>query len=315
MKSISVLLFCLFLCNVLTKAQEEFEIPEDVSRIVFLGNSITYGGKYVDYIETCLFSKYPERNFEIINMGLPSETVSGLSEPNHAKGQFPRPVLSERLDRILEELNPDLIFACYGMNDGVYLPFDDERFNRYREGLDDLHEKSIEAGAGIIHITPPVYDERKGAAYANLLDIYSSWLLSQKYTRDWDVIDLHWPMRKYLEDKRTTDSAFRYAKDGVHPDAVGHWIMARSVLIYLGMEEISTSENIEDALKQLSIDEELLRLVNKRSSVLKDAWLTHIGHKRPAMKSGLPLKEALKEARGLEKQIRKLRKKLNKDNK
>jgi len=34
--------------------------------------------------------------FEILNLGLPSETVSGLSEPNHAGGAFPRPDLHER---------------------------------------------------------------------------------------------------------------------------------------------------------------------------------------------------------------------------
>src|ERR1044072_2610468 len=50
-----------------------------VQRIVFLGDSITYSGEYVDNFELFLFCRDPQRKFEVINAGLPSETVSGLS--------------------------------------------------------------------------------------------------------------------------------------------------------------------------------------------------------------------------------------------
>jgi lysophospholipase L1-like esterase len=100
----------------------------DARRIVFLGDSITYSGLYVDYIEAVLLTQFPNRDIELINIGLPSETVSGLSEPGHAGGAFPRPNLHERLDRVLQKLKPDLVLACYGMNDGIYYPFGEERF-------------------------------------------------------------------------------------------------------------------------------------------------------------------------------------------
>src|SRR5690606_1728214 len=89
---------------------------EDVARIVFLGNSITYNGQYIKAIETYYRYHFPNRNIEFINVGLSSETVSGLSEPGHADGAFPRPVLQERLDRVLALTKPDLVLACYGMN-------------------------------------------------------------------------------------------------------------------------------------------------------------------------------------------------------
>src|SRR5258708_40308174 len=75
-------------------------------RILFLGDSITYGGQYVDRFETFLFTQYPGEKFEVINCGLPSETVSGLSEEGHAGGKFPRPDLHERLGRVLEKEKP-----------------------------------------------------------------------------------------------------------------------------------------------------------------------------------------------------------------
>ena len=60
-----------------------------VKRILFLGDSNTYAGGYVDIVDAYLHRALPDRNIEIINIGLPSETVSGLTEPNHAGGAFP----------------------------------------------------------------------------------------------------------------------------------------------------------------------------------------------------------------------------------
>eukprot|EP01034_Spumella_vulgaris_P046802 gene46802-58368_t len=70
-------------------------------RILILGDSITYGGNYVDFIETVIQTRAPEWRGEIISVGLSSETVSGLSEAGHAGGKFPRPDLHERLARVL----------------------------------------------------------------------------------------------------------------------------------------------------------------------------------------------------------------------
>ncbi len=226
-------LFFLLVLHVRGLAQN-YPIPESTKRIVFLGNSITYNGKFVSYIDAYLTLRYPNRQLEIINVGLPSETVSSLSESNHAEGRFPRPDLRERLSRVLDQLKPDLVIANYGMNDGIYLPFDEARFDAFQKGMMWLHEEVELFGSEIIHVTPPVYDERKGAAYANVLDIYSDWLLSLRYTHDWKVIDLHWPMRKELEDQRELNAEFAFAKDGIHPEESGHFLMAKTILQGLG---------------------------------------------------------------------------------
>src|SRR6187397_2013159 len=129
-------------------------------RVIVLGDSITYNGEYLEFLETGLRLSLQPLDFDILNLGLPSETVSGLSEPNHAGGAFPRPDLHERLERILTKIKPDLVFACYGMNDGIFLPFDESRFQKYREGIIWLHEQITKSGISIVHITPPVFDER-----------------------------------------------------------------------------------------------------------------------------------------------------------
>src|SRR3954466_4938596 len=128
-----------------------------VRRVVFLGDSITYAGGYITYLEAFLRLDDPKLRCEFLDLGLPSETVSGLSEPGHAGGQFPRPDLHERLGRVLEIAKPDLIFACYGMNDGIYYPFGEERFAKFRDGIVRLREKAAAAGAKVVHITPPTF--------------------------------------------------------------------------------------------------------------------------------------------------------------
>ncbi|MCW5558200.1 MAG: lysophospholipase, partial [Verrucomicrobiae bacterium] len=127
-------------------------------RVVVLGDSITYGGEWVEWVGTWVRLAYPDARTEILNLGLPSETASGLSEPGHAGGDFPRPDVHERLERVLAKTKPDLLFACYGMNDGIYFPFSEERFQKFREGITRLREAAAHEGVRVIHLTPPVFD-------------------------------------------------------------------------------------------------------------------------------------------------------------
>ena len=116
-----------------TQANDNFEILKKAKKIVFFGDSITYGGEYVVFFERWLTVNHPELSPEVLNQGIPSETVSGLSEPGHIRHGFPRPDMHERLDRALKALKPDLIIACYGINCGIYMPLDEERFTKYKE--------------------------------------------------------------------------------------------------------------------------------------------------------------------------------------
>lgn len=288
-KTIGALL--VFFFSLQLGSAQTYSIPKDTKRIVFLGNSITYNGKFVSYLDAYLTLRFPGKNLEIINVGLPSETVSGLSEAGHANGEFPRPDLRERLDRVLTQLEPDLVIANYGMNDGIYLPFDEARFNAFQNGIHWLHEVVEKSGAQLIHVTPPIYDERKDPAYANVLDIYAAWLVSLRYTQNWKVIDLHWPMRKALEDQRALNPEFAFAKDGIHPDESGHFLMAKIILLGLG-EKVGQAKTIEELLEPFPNGIQVLSLIEKRQEILKLAWLSATKHQRPGIPLGLTLQEA-----------------------
>jgi len=298
---------CAFLLPQLFHLSAADQILPAAKRVVFLGDSITYSGEYVEFIEAYFTTHFPQRQIEFLNLGLPSETVSGLSEDGHAGGSFPRPDLHERLARVLEKTRPDTVIACYGMNDGIYLPFADERFAAFTNGILRLRQAVISSGAKIIHVTPPVFDEArgKGPGYAKTLDRYSDWLLTQR-AAGWDVVDLHRPMDTFLKERRKTDPAFYLAGDGVHAGELGHWIIAKQILLHLGARDLDKTESPSDMLRPYPHSPELLALIKKKHHLLKDAWLTSTGHNRPGMNKGLSLEQAQAQAAQIDEKIRPL---------
>lgn len=276
-------------------------------RVVLLGDSITYSGEYVDFVETYLAAQFPQRQVELLNLGLPSETVSGLSEEGHAGGQFPRPDLHERLARVLDQTKPDLVLACYGMNDGIYLPFSEERFQKFKDGIIWLRDQVTKSGAKLILATPPVFDELKGGhpGYGQVLDRYSDWLISQRGA-GWSVVDVHGPMSQYLLEQRRRDPNFALAGDGVHPGETGHWLMAQQILLFLGAKELAGVAQPQQFRSGIAQGDALLKLIRQRQRLLRDAWLTDTGHKRPGLGQGLPLVEAVAKAAEINIQIDRL---------
>lgn len=297
-------------------AKVRLPVPlQGVHRILVLGDSITYGGGYVVTLDGWLFRQFPGRRFEVINVGLPSENLSGLTEPGHAGGAFPRPDLHERLARVLDQTKPDLVLASYGVNDGIYYPFAEERFAKYRAGIEWLRTKVLATGARLWLITPMPFDPQPIRSsvlpaglseyrspyegYDSVLARYSEWLMSHRKA-GWHVIDVHTPLDAVLADRRRADPAFALAPDGIHLNAEGHRLVAREILRAWGVRD--------DALPTLAepstpADKQFWGLVEQRQQMLKDAWLTATRHTRPGMPQGLPLDEANRRAETLATEI------------
>jgi arylsulfatase A-like enzyme/lysophospholipase L1-like esterase len=286
--------------------------PKTADRIVFLGDSITYAGHYIDLLEMAIRLEQPERRLQWLNLGLPSETVSGLSEDGHAGGQFPRPNLHERLERVLDQTKPDLIVACYGMNDGIYFPFGEDRFAAYKTGIRDLRTETQRRGIPILHLTPAMFDAHPIQArvlpgglqsypqpfegYDRVLRQYADWLLMQR-TDYWSVLDIHAAMNHRVAKEREVNPDFTMSPDGVHPNQVGHRVMA-SVLADAWNLTLPAEDAMQDA-RLKSVQE----LITRRQQVLKHAWLSHTKHIRPGLPTGMALEEATQLADEIEAQI------------
>ena len=221
----------------------------DGQRVLFLGDSITYAGMYAEYVEAYLLTRFPKRRFELLNLGLPSENVTGLSEPDHP---YPRPNVHERLARALAKVKPDVVVACYGMNDGIYYPFSEERFSAYQAGIRRVVAECRAAGAKVVLMTPPPFDARPVrnrvlpagapkyswmtpyAEYDTVLARYAEWLLTLRGRGGLAVVDTRGAINRHLAALRASDPGYQLAGDGVHMDAAGHWLIAAELLRALG---------------------------------------------------------------------------------
>ena len=203
------------------------------ARVAILGDSITHDGRWATRVEAALRGSPEFAKAKIVNFGLGSETVSGLSEPNHASGKFPRPCLHERLDRILDAFKPSLVLACYGMNDGIYLPLDETRLKAYRDGIVKLKAAVEKQGGKIIFISPPLHNADKPAddpnRYDAVLDACGDWLVSRR-AEGWQVIDIRPDLKQAVAVEKSRNPQFIYAKDNIHPGEDGHRFIADSII-------------------------------------------------------------------------------------
>ena len=265
-------------------------------RVVFLGDSITQGGDYVTDFECWLMAR--GLNLEVLNLGLASETASDLTEAENAPHQksfgFGRPQLSERLARVLTAAKPDVLIACYGMNDGDNLPPGEAGTKRFAAAASHLRDAAMKAGVKrVVLCTPPVFDVKAkngNPQHEENIQSYASWLLTKK-AEGWEVVDIHGPMRRALDEARAKDPTFKFSGDGVHPGREGHWLMASSILTqFLGadLNGVASAEQLFQANGK-----EIRNLVHKRMNMLFGAWMTKVGHTRPGVPGGPGPKKAL----------------------
>ena len=290
-----------------TFAENRPEYLQSGHRIVFLGDSITAAGDFIAIVDARLRVELGDDRPELINLGLPSETCTGLSEPEHP---FPRPNVHERLERALAKAKPDVVVVCYGMNDGIYYPLDADRFAQFKAGMRRLVGQIEATGAECVILSPPAFDpepfRRKGKLLPRTAETFAWFAIYEKYDKviqtyaDWLredsdlaglIVNVHDPIRDHLIEVRRKDPDYALSGDGVHINRDGHRLIAQSLMQAWQIEA-------EEALAENLVD-----LCHQRHRIIHAAWLSHVGHKRPGGKAGLPLAEAEQEAKLLDVRI------------
>ncbi len=226
------LVFLLFSCN-------STSVFEKGQKVIFIGDSITQQGDYISFFENYLEKEQPQLGLTIVNAGLNSETVSGLSEPIHNP---PRPFLFDRLNSLLEKEKPDIAFFCYGINDGIYHPFSEEHLQKFEKGvtrfLAEMEKRNIE----VILMTPCPFhlsNDKKAELLANndrnyswknpyvhydeeVIQRFRKYILSIKHPSVKEKIDSY----EYLDKHRT----IAYKDDPIHPNKTGHELLAKGII-------------------------------------------------------------------------------------
>jgi lysophospholipase L1-like esterase len=272
---------------------------------VFLGDSNTYAGGYVAHLEARLKQTVP--HLKLLNLGVSSETASGLSEVDHP---FKRPCVHERLDKVLRMTRPGVVFACYGMNDGIYDPPNAERMQAYQQGMLDLAHKVTASGARLIVLTPPIFEPEPVAAkgkfgptkegryayfapyqrYDDVLQQQADWCLTNPFQAT-AVLDIRTMLIQAKQQSRTSDPTFNYSGDGVHFGEQAHALIAELILDQLHAPT-------EIASRELTAGQ--LAAAVKRTKLLRDAYLSATGKNRPGLPAGHPIWMAEQLAKAIE---------------
>lgn len=115
---------------------------------------------YVAHLSSLLHLLYPRAQLNVINAG-----VSGDNAPNAAT----------RLDRDLLAYHPDLTVVCFGLND---MYFGMEKLRDYKNTLNTITKRLLEAGSDVILMTPPMAATYKhlmvqGPEFGNMAEGYA----------------------------------------------------------------------------------------------------------------------------------------------
>ncbi len=208
----------------------ETQIPPN-ARVAIIGDSITEQKLYSRFIETYLLGCTGRKDIRCFQFGWSGETAQGFSS---------------RLENDLSVFNPTVATTCYGMNDGRYVPYDPSIGASYEkwmrlvlEGLKKVGVTHIVAGS------PGAVDTRwfvkSGATadqyndtLAHLRDIDKK-LAAEYHTAFADVHDEMIHAMAAAKAKLGTDYDVG-GRDGVHPGANGHLLMAAAFLKGLGLD-------------------------------------------------------------------------------
>jgi lysophospholipase L1-like esterase len=201
-------------------------------RVAVVGDSITEQKLYSRYIELYLTACLHDLDLRVIQLGWGGETAGGFAG---------------RMNNDLLPWKPDVVTTCYGMNDGGYKKYDDGVGKRYHDPMADIVGRCKKAGATVVVGSPGAVDSNpayfKNAAtppavyndsLAHLRDIAKQ-LAEQEGML---FADVHGAMISAMEKGKAAlgDAYDVCGRDGVHPGANGHLVMAAAFLKAMGVD-------------------------------------------------------------------------------
>lgn len=242
-------------------------------RIVFLGDSITHGGKYVGYLQLFAALRHPGWNVRCLNAGIGGDTAGGGLK---------------RVAWDVKEMHPDRVFAMFGMNDvgrhnyAVAKPDAKANAGRakalklYAENVCKLADAIPGIGAQAVLVTPSPYDQysvmtgSQNFVACNDPGLASCADLVRKAAgeRHLGVVELHRPLTEIL---KAHPELHLCGPDRVHPREPGHLLMAALVL---------DAMHVSPVVARASVDAKAVKADKIRSGLTENAVVTDVRRTR-----------------------------------
>ena len=231
-------------------APDRFYI-HDKDTVVFYGDSITEQRLYTTFVETFVITRYPQLHVRFVNAGWGGENAPG-GNGGSADVRLPRDVIPYK---------PTVMTVMLGMNDGGYVAFNDERFNRYKAGMEHILEvvKTAFPELRVTLIEPSPYDDVTvpplfPGGFNAVLVRYGQYVRELAGRNLMLVADLNGPVVEMLKKANVRDpaGAKNLIPGRIHPAAGGHLIMAESLLKAWGASPIVSAVEIDAASKEVT---------------------------------------------------------------
>lgn len=202
------------------------------ARVCFLGDSITYNNGYVSHISAFYHKYFKDRNVNFYNCGIAGGRVETL--------------LANFNDDIMVH-NPTHAVVMIGVNNSgsslLFEPRSRERYEKllnlfeiYKKNLSALCSKLKENNVEIILCTQTPYDEymqsevkRPPAGFALMMG-YAEYVRGYAQINGFGLCDY----QRYIIEKNQEEDLFN--PDGIHPNDLGQYYMAKCFLEYQGLE-------------------------------------------------------------------------------
>jgi len=241
-------------------------------RICLVGDSITHSGPYHSYVFLYYATRFPSLRLSFLNCGISGDSASGMRQ---------------RLDWDVYAKNPTVVTLSAGMNDvnrSLYSQVkppenaaekQNDAIEKFKGNIRQLASSLREHGLRTIFITPTLYDEDLDSPTENLrgvnaaLGTCSDFILDFAKSQNAAAIDLWHPLNEISKKAKQADPAFTLTrKDRVHPESVGHLIMA-----YLFLDQTGAPQDVW----RLSIDAQKVQVLAQSNCEASD--LVHDGNR------------------------------------
>lgn len=249
----------------LNAQEESSKIFESGNIICFLGDSITHGGQYHEFLQLFYATRYPNLKLTFHNCGISGDNAEGMIY---------------RLDKDVYIHKPSHVFFMTGMNDVIRtLYFEGEASNEiiqnrkkaldeYKRNIYILDKKFEISDIRPLYLTPSIYDQYSKIERENNIGCNDALIECSNHIkkiakqRNTTVIDLNSSMKYIMERKLQNDSLFTIiGKDRVHPDSTGHFVMFYQI--------ISTIES-PSIVSEISIDLNQNNLIKTKKCVVEN---------------------------------------------
>jgi lysophospholipase L1-like esterase len=213
-----LLIGVLLLAAVPTVSAQEFFLKKgDV--VVVMGDSITEQRLYSNYLEIWSQTRFPSHNLVFRNVGIGGDTSGG------GNGRFKRDVLPHK---------PTVLTVDFGMNDGGYQAFNNQRFDPYMKGLQGIADQAKAAKIRVAWVTPQPVEHNPGNAaesYNQTLEKFGDGVKEIAKKNDGLFADQFHPYWEVIKKARDAGEKGRITgNDAVHPGPPGQALMAASIL-------------------------------------------------------------------------------------